>query len=127
MRPYQRSKHEALRHPDYVLAQFAAQPGFFAYEDRAPEYGNPDSPGYGGGPWPFDKWQALYNDGYRAGVYNAMRAVWTASNWKQATQELLDEVWSMRRVAARWHNATGQYRGYAFQESLYLIWGHHVI
>lgn len=117
------SRHEALRHPDYVLAQFAAQPGFFSYEDAGPQLGNPDAPGYGGGPWPFDYHRALRSDGYRAGVYNAMRAVWTASNWKQATQDLLNHVWSMRRMAARWHNTVGFYRGYSFEESLDVVLG----
>jgi len=88
-------------------------------------FANPDASGYGGGAWPFDMSKALFSDGYRAGVYNALQAEWTASNWKFAAQGLLDHVWSMRRTAARWHNSTGQQRGYTFKESLYVVWGHY--
>lgn len=97
------------------------------FENPNNVFGNPDSHGYGGGAWPFDMARALYNDGYRAGVYNAMQQDWTASNWRAATQRLLDHVWFMRRVAARFHNTTGLYRGYTYQESLYLVWGHIVL
>jgi len=87
------------------------------------EFGNPDSPGYGGGPWPFDRSKAILNDGYRAGVYNAMVATWTASNWKFYAQRLLNDVWLFRRMAARWHRDVGKRRGYTFQQSLALTMG----
>lgn len=114
---------EAFNHPDYVLAQAAAQPAFYSYEDATPGFANPDAPGYGGGPWPFDRERAIFSDGYRRGVFNAMVARWTAQQWKRAAQELLDDVWRWRRIAARWHKDVGKRRGYTYEQSLHVVMG----
>ena len=47
-------------------------------------FANPLSWGYGGGetPWPFSYQKALRDGRYRAGIRNAIKADWTASNWK---------------------------------------------
>lgn len=116
----QRGQRWIVRDPDAFLAAAEAQPS--VWYPRA-EFGNPDSPGYGGGPWPFDHDRAILNDGYRAGVYNAMVSTWTASNWKAAAQRELNDVWLFRRMAARWHRDVGKRRGYSFQQSLALIMG----
>jgi len=116
----QRGQRWVVRDPDAFLAAAEAEPP--VWYPRA-EFGNPDSPGYGGGPWPFDRAKAIINDGYRAGVYNAMVATWTASNWKYAAQRELNDVWLFRRLAARWHRDVGKRRGYTFQQSLQLVMG----
>lgn len=61
---------------------------------RPKAFANPNSWGYGGGetPWPFDRQKALHDGRYRAGIRNAIRAEWTASNWKYAARRLLLEV-----------------------------------
>jgi len=57
-------------------------------------YANPLSHGYGGGetPWPFDAQKALQDGRYRAGIRNAIRADWTAQNWKFEARRLLVQI-----------------------------------
>jgi len=54
-------------------------------------FANPNSWGYGGGetPWPFSYERALTDGRYRAGIRNAYKADWTASNWKYAAKKLM--------------------------------------
>lgn len=116
----QRGRQFIPRDVDAFLAAAEAEPT--VHRPRA-VFGNPDREGYGGGPWPFDHARAITDDGYRAGVYNAMVAEWTASNWKAAAQRELNDVWLFRRMAARWHRDVGKRRGYSYKQSLELILG----
>jgi len=58
---------------------------------RPKAFANPRSWGYGGGetPWPFSVERALLDGRYRAGIRNAIKSDWTASNWKYEAQRLL--------------------------------------
>lgn len=57
-------------------------------------FANPAHKGYGGpeDPWPFNSRRALNDARYRQGVKNAMRADWTAQNWKFEAKKLMDRV-----------------------------------
>lgn len=59
---------------------------------RPKAFANPNSFGYGGGetPWPFSYEKALLDGRYRAGIRNAIKSDWTASNWKYSARRLLD-------------------------------------
>jgi len=59
---------------------------------KAKAFANPSSWGYGGGetPWPFSYEKALLDGRYRAGIRNAIKSDWTASNWKYTARRLLD-------------------------------------
>lgn len=61
---------------------------------RPKAFANPNSHGYGGpeAPWPFDRRRAYLDGRYRAGVRNALKSDWTASNWKHYAQFELDEI-----------------------------------
>jgi len=96
--------YEAVRFPESVLRRAALDPGV---DVRRPSFQNPAGPGYGSTQWPFDWHKAVWSDGYRSGVFNAMVADWTASNWKFATQKLLDQVWRLRAQARVLSNKSG--------------------
>lgn len=58
-------------------------------------FANPRAKGYGGDddtPWPFDIGRARVDGRYRAGIRNAIRADWTAQNWKYYATRLLKEI-----------------------------------
>jgi len=57
-------------------------------------FANPRSFGYGGGehPWPFSYRRAFWDARYRQGVKNAIKASWTASNWKYAARKLMEDL-----------------------------------
>lgn len=61
---------------------------------RPKAFANPRSFGYGGGehPWPFSYRRAFWDARYRQGVKNAMKADWTASNWKYAAKKMLEDI-----------------------------------
>lgn len=54
-------------------------------------FANPNHAGYGGGetPWPFDRVRAFQDGRYRAGIRNAIKSDWVASNWRYAAQREL--------------------------------------
>jgi len=74
-----RKKHGRL--PKHLVPKERIRPKAFA---------NPYSWGYGGGetPWPFSYAKALNDGRYRAGIRNALKSSWTASNWKHAADKL---------------------------------------
>lgn len=65
-----------------------------AQKPKPKAFANPLSWGYGGGetPWPFDRKRAYADGRYRAGIRNAIRSSWVASNWRYEAQRQLARV-----------------------------------